>query len=325
MKTIMTTKTETTMKNLGKLMMIACVVLTGSNGLTLASGKGTSGAQFLRIGAGARGPAMGGAFSPVADDATAIYWNPAGMARMDKREVALSYNAYFKDTAAQFLGYGHPTDHGTFGLGVSMFGVKNIEKRSDVAGDADTPDLGTFNTRDMALALGYANKMAENRLRYGASLKYINSNLNTKSAATAALDMGLLYSLMDEDRMIASLAVLNLGGTLKFDAESDPLPLDIKPGLAYNMKFERMGKLTMALDSDMYVHDQIVTVQPGLEWSVHPMVALRGGYQFGRSTGAGSGMGAGIGLRLSGFNLDYAFVPYGDLGDTHRVSIGFKF
>jgi hypothetical protein len=55
------------------------------------------------------------------------------------------------------------------------------------------------------------------------------------------------------------------------------------------------------------------------------MVALRTGYQFGRNTGAGSGFSVGMGLTFSNLGLDYAFVPYGDLGDTHRISLGYKF
>src|SRR5262245_1106221 len=100
-----------------KAWIPACagMALLCSTGLQAAS-KGTSGAQFLRIGVGARGPGMAGAFSPIADDASSIFWNPAGLARMDKREVQVSYNAYFKDTASQFIAYGHPTaERGTFG------------------------------------------------------------------------------------------------------------------------------------------------------------------------------------------------------------------
>lgn len=292
-----------------------------------ASGKGTTGAQFLRIGVGARGPAMAGAFSPIADDATAIYWNPAGMALVEKRELSLSYNVYFEDTAAQFLGYAHPTSsHGTFGGAVNLFGVRDIEKRSATGGDADTPDLGTFNTQDMALSVGWANKLdlLGGAMHYGMAVKYIRSDLNTDQAATGAVDLGAIHKFGDSG-LYASLAVLNLGGKLKFDSTGDPLPLDIKPGVAYKMNLGRYGKLTTALDGDILVNEGVGTTQAGLEWRVHPMVALRTGYQFGRDEDAGSGVGVGVGLNLLNLTLDYAFVPYGDLGDTHRMALGLKF
>lgn len=289
-----------------------------------AAGKGTSGGQFLRVGAGARGPAMAGAFSPIADDATAIYWNPAGMALIEKREVALSYNAYFQDTASQFLGYAQPTDgRGTFGFGASLFGVQDIEKRSATGGDADIADLGDFNTQDMALALGWANKRGA--LHYGLSLKYISSDLETEKAQTAALDVGTIYKMHEDKGLSLSLAVLNLGGELKFAEEGDPLPLNIKPGLAYRMNTENMGSLTAVVDSDILINDNKAYVQPGVEWRAHPMLALRTGFQIGRGEGAGSGFAAGVGFNIMNLGLDYAFVPYGDLGDSHRVSIGLKF
>jgi hypothetical protein len=306
--------------------MVASLMMLSSSGLQ-AAGKGTSGAQFLRIGVGARGPGMAGAIAPIADDATAIYYNPAGMARLERKEVQLGYNAYFKDTAAQFIGYGHPMNNGVLGLGLSMFGVKDIEKRSATGGDADTADLGNFNTRDMALSIGWAGKraMGPGRLHLGAAVKYISSDLEVKTAKTGALDMGAIYSFRENRGLSLSLAVLNLGGKLKFDKESDPLPLNVKPGLAWKRDFERMGRLTAALDADLLVNDGIAFVQPGLEWWAHPSLALRTGYQFGRDEDAGSGLGAGVGLKIMNLGIDYAFVPYGDLGDTHRISLGMKF
>src|SRR5262249_29606857 len=96
MKTTIEKNLEGTMKGVMKLMALSTAALVCSSGL-YAAGKGTSGAQFLRIDAGARGAAMSGAVSPVIDDATAIYYNPAGLSRMEQREAELAYNAYFKD------------------------------------------------------------------------------------------------------------------------------------------------------------------------------------------------------------------------------------
>lgn len=294
-----------------------------------AAGKGTSGGQFLRVGVGARGPAMGGAFGPVTDDATAIYWNPAGLSLVEKRNLEISYNAYFEDTSSQFVGYAHPTENrGTFGAGITLLGVSDIDKRSVTGGDADTPDLGTFATRDMALSVGWGNKleMFGGRTGYGVALKYVSSDLETESAATAALDMGLHHHFNpDMTGFSLSLAVLNLGGELKFEDEGDPLPLNIKPGLAWKRNFNSMGKLTLALDSDILVNDGIAYVSPGFEWWINQMFALRSGYQIGRDDEAGSGFAAGVGFRMGSVGLDYGFVPYGDLGDTHRLSLSLKF
>src|ERR1044071_7438798 len=133
------------MKLFGKMLGIAVALTVTGLSPSGATGKGESGAQFLRIGAGARALGMAGAFSPVADDATAIYWNPSGLASLDHREISLTYDSYFKDSASQFLGYAHPMgERGTLGLGVTMFSVKDIEHRSATGGDSDAPDLGNF-------------------------------------------------------------------------------------------------------------------------------------------------------------------------------------
>jgi len=310
-----------------KILLLAAMTIVSSNGLTHAT-VGQSGGQFLRIGVGARGPGMGGAISPIVDDVSSIYYNPAGLSRMESREIQMSYNAYFKDTSSQFLGYAHPTeDHGTFGVGISMFGVRNIDKRSATAGDADAPDLGSFNTNDLAASLAWGNKLSlgSGRLRYGAALKYISSDLGAAKAVTAATDFGAMYDFRENGGLTVSLAVLNLGGELKFQNIGDPLPLNVKPGVAYRMNFERGGKLTAVLDSDLLVHDGLAYIQPGFEWSPYPMFSLRTGYQFARAAGAGSGFAAGAGFRLMNIGIDYAFVPFGDLGDTHRISLDYRF
>lgn len=329
LKTEMKMERRTEMKRIGNIFLTVALAVALAPLAAFGAGKGEAGGQFLRVGVGARAPAMGGAFSPVADDATAIYWNPAGLAQLEKREVSLSYNMYFEDTAAQFVGYAHPTeDRGTMGGAIRMLSVGDIERRTAAAGDADNPDLGTFNTQDMALSFGWANHrgLLSGRLNYGVAIKYISSDLETESARTAALDMGLIHNVNGgEEGLALSLAVLNLGGELKFKDEGDPLPLNIKPGLAWKKDLDRFGKLTTALDADMLVNDGIMYIQPGFEWWAHESFALRAGYQIGRDEDAGSGFGAGIGLNIVNLGIDYAFVPYGELGDTHRVSLGLKF
>jgi hypothetical protein len=318
---------EVVMKALARMMMVGMAATLASSGMLQASGKATSGAQFLRIGVGARGPAMSGALSPVVDDATSIYYNPAGLARMERKNVQVGYNSYFEDTASQFIGYGHPTaERGAFGVGISMFGVRDIEKRSASAGDADTADLGSFNTQDMAVSVGWADKreLGSKNLHYGAALKYVSSDLETESAVTGAVDMGVMLDMHEAGGLTFSAALLNLGGEMKFANEGDPLPLNFKPGVAYRWNEKKFGNLAVLLDADMLLHDGTVLVQPAIEWTPVSIFSLRGGYQIGRDSDAG-GASVGAGFDLSKLHIDYAFVPYGELGDTHRMAVGYKF
>ncbi|MEK6544204.1 MAG: PorV/PorQ family protein [Elusimicrobiota bacterium] len=318
--------TKHNMTNQAKFLMSLTALFALTASMAVASGAGTSGGQFLRVGVGARAAGMAGALSPIVDDPTAIYWNPAGLAMLEKREVSLSYNAYFVDTAQQFLGYGHPSKYGTFGVGITMLSVGSIEKRSAASGDADVPDGGEFNTQDMAGALAWANKFDLNAfaMHYGAALKFVSSDLDAASASTFAADLGVIAA-HKASNLSFSLAVLNLGGELKFVDEGDPLPLNIKPGVGYRRDLGKMGKLNLALDADILVNDGLTYVQPGVEWWFHKNFAFRTGWQLGRDSDAGVGFAAGLGMRKDAIGLDYAFVPFGGLGDTHRVSLAYRF
>lgn len=325
------------------MMRVLLAAFAVSIAPAFASGPGTSAGQFLRIPVGARAPALGGAFSALADDITAIHYNPAGLAQLEGKEAAISYNAYFKDTASQFLGYGQKIGACTLAGAINLFAVKDIEKRSVSAGDADKPDLGTFKAQDMALSLGWGHKfdVSGKDLNVGAALKYITSDLGDTTgvglsignkdakADTVAVDLGVMAPLGEPESMMGgslqgSLAVLNLGGELKYANEGDPLPLNIKPGVAW--KGKAGGKaLNAVLDADLIVNDSVNLINLGFEYWMIEQLGLRAGYQLGRDKGAGPGIGAGLGFRHAGLGVDYAFVPFGDLGDTHRVSLSLKF
>jgi len=96
-----------------KILLLVFAGLASATSL-YAAGVGTTAAQFLKIGVGARAVAMGGAFSAVADNIDAIYWNPAGLSRLEKREFTASHAEMFESTRLDFLAYAHPTSQGTF-------------------------------------------------------------------------------------------------------------------------------------------------------------------------------------------------------------------
>lgn len=299
--------------------VLAAFLMAGPAASARAVGVGTTGAQFLKVGIGARPLAMGNAFSALPDDANAINWNPGALGTIKERNATASYSSLFKDQNQGFVAYAHPMEQemGTLALGLNYLTVSKIEKR---AGDTEDPD-STFSNQNFALSLSYGKAEVAPGVSLGGNLKYVRVSLDSFSGNAVALDVGGLYKT-PVDNLTAGLSVQNLGTKIG----PDPLPLAFKGGAAYKM-FEQ--KLALAADVDWLAVDQRAYLDLGAEYWVQKILAVRAGYQLGRGRDQlGSslvGFGAGMGIKHERFSLDYAFVPFGDLGDTHRMTVGMRF
>ncbi|MBI4061242.1 MAG: PorV/PorQ family protein [Elusimicrobia bacterium] len=297
----------------------AALLLLSAGGSLRAAGVGTTGAQFLKVGIGARPTAMGGAFSALADDANAVNWNPGALGTIERKNVTASYSSLFQDQSQGFVGYAGPLkdDMGTVAAGMNYLTVTNIERRAADTEEADS----TFSNQNFALNLSYGRRAFAEGLALGGSLKFIRTTLDSFSASAAALDFGALYKTRIEN-LTAGVSMQNLGTKIG----PDPLPFKIKGGAAYRL-FDR--KLALAADVDWLAVDQRAYLSLGTEYWLQKILAARAGYQFGRGQDQLNnrfvGLGIGLGLKAERFNLDYAFVPFGNLGDTHRMTIGMHF
>lgn len=302
--------------------ILSVIMLYALCSVLYAKGLGTTGASFLKIGMGARPLAMAGAFSAVSNDVNSVYYSPASLTRSEQKEVSATYLKYFEDVNAGFIGYtGKCSAQHYVGAGVTYLQVTDIEER-----DANETKLGDFGATDMALSLGYARKDIANsvleNLAVGGGLKFINQTIDDEKAFTVALDLSAYYPA--DDKLSFAFNIQNISYGVKFIDETDPLPLNIKVGAAY----KALKDLTVAVDLDEYIVDNKLYASAGAEYWIKNVLALRSGYRFGYDTsslGGIVGLGAGAGVKIWGVALDYAFVPFGDLGDTHRVSFGAKF
>jgi hypothetical protein len=282
-----------------------------------AGGVGTTGANFLKVGVGARELGMGSAGSVLTDGANAVNWNPGRLAEVKGNDLTASYNMLFIDESQGFVGFAAPLKEnmGVIGAGVNYLTVANIEKRT-----ADTEDPASkFSNNNTAISLSYARAEVMPNLSLGASLKYIQQKLDTQNDKAIAVDLGSIYKINSD--WSASFVVQNLGGKIG----PDSLPLALKTGAATRF-FD--GKLAAAADLDWRVNDERFYVNLGADYALHKYLSVRAGYQVGRSQdklGGLSGLAAGLGTKLDRFSLDYAYVPFGDLGDTHRMTLGFNF
>lgn len=275
----------------------------------LAAEVGTTGATFLKIGQGARPIAMGGAFSAVADDVNALWWNPAGLVNLSRKEFTATHSQWFADITHQSLGYAQNWGHNkALGAGLIYLGTTDQE-RSEWG-----EELGNFDIKDLAFSLAFARQMTD-RISLGVGLKYISQQLYEEEAFAYAYDLGGLYQ--HSDKLTWGLSVQNMGEEIEFVEEGDPLPLSIKLGIAYELKKD----LTMALDVNFPSYEE-TRVNVGLEYWSEDLLAVRGGWKSGYEV---FDFAVGLGFKLGGFLLDYAYVPYGDLGDTHRFSLTLGF
>ena len=290
-------------KTLWGAMIIGILVLT-PNLISYANGPGTTTASFLKIGVGARAAAMGEAFTAVASDGTSLYWNPAGLTQLKTKEISATYNSWFEEIKQGYLSLIFPTSRGTMGLGTNYVDMGKLEGR-DVEGNP----TGDFTATDTHVFIGYARKFKKSS--WGLTLGWLQDVIKENKKNTFLANIGFLHPL--NERLTLGIVTQNIGSKLG----SDPLPLTFKVGAASKSK-----TLTLAIDVAKPQDDEIYYCL-GVEWWLRNTLALRVGYKTNQDIG--EGITAGIGLKIRKTSIDYAYVPYGELGITHRVSLRIKF
>jgi long-subunit fatty acid transport protein len=291
-------------------------VLIGSFILSLAGSSfaGNTGAAFLKIGAGARPSALGGNFVGLADDVNTINWNAGGLGMLKEKEMTAMYSSWLADMNYEFVAYAQPLSNNvTVGGSVVMLQSGDMDKRSDTR-----EKLGTFTAADTCVSLAVAKKVHENA-SFGGTLKIINQNIDTESATGFAMDLGAIFGT-SVPNLKMGVALRNIGPKMKFIDEGFNLPLTLAAGVNYSLP-------KVNFTSDINYFDSTVTFGVGTEYMVMNALSIDLGYKVGKDNklAGASGISAGMSFNINKINLSYAWVPYGELSDTHRVSLGLKF
>ncbi len=285
-----------------------------SMSVTFAQTGAKVGLSYLKIGVDARAAAMGEAYSAVANDASATYWNPAGLAGSGINSIILMHNSWLQDINHEFAAIQFV--HGTHNIAVSlnMMSVDGIELRDDTA--SETP-IGTTHALNTSLGLSYATHVF-NEWQIGLQLKYLYEKYYLFSADGFGLDLGIQKKDLIPD-LAWGLVFQNLGKMSTLKEESTPLPMIFRTGFAYLLPFQLLENRPLVAADLNYVLDDVSTVNLGFELPVVSYVDLRLGYVFGRESQSITG---GFGLNYGIFHIAYAFVPYSyDLGNSHRFSL----
>lgn len=272
---------------------------------------GTTVFPLLKIGPGPRPAALGSSFIGLADDATACYFNPAGLAQLTKLETFLSHQAWFYGFQDEYLSFGLPIGKGGFGLGAVYSRVEGVENWT-----ANNIPIDTFATQAGFVVLSYGYELA-NWFLLGASVKGLYDDLKVEKGLGFCSDLGFIFRLGDKFNL--GLAGQNLGLGVKYGEENYPLPSQFKIGFCLKPNhFNIVSDFTVPLDNLPYG-------SIGIEWNIRKVFALRAGFRTGpedlASLGYKNGISFGCGIFLGKVFVDYGFVPYGSLGNTHRFSL----
>jgi hypothetical protein len=295
-------------------LLLAALLLQGQ---AFAAGAGTSTGQLLKLPLGTRAIGMGEAFTAMADDTSALYWNPAGMSLLQQKEVTFMHSSLIESINYEHLAFVAPGDSYAFGGQFSYLGY------GDIAG-YDNNDVPTGDVNAYAyVANAGISRLITDSLSVGLSGGLIHETLADASANTFAANVGALYLLPTQlwhARYRLGLAAQNLGPGLKFINERDPLPRRYKLGLAA----EGLWQLPLNLTTDLTLpNDNDLFVSVGSEYWFRDLLALRLGYA--GSNDEGRGLRLGFGLKYASLLFDYAYAGYGDFGAENRVALSFRF
>ncbi len=274
------------------------------------------GAVFLRVGVGARAAALGDADIVGSTDASALHWNPAGLALLPRRELLLLHNEWLADVRQEYVGGVFPVGRGGFGVGMDGFYVDHIPRFIEDVPEAEAQ--GDFGAYDLAVLTGYGRRLAE-PVSVGITVKAIAQKIDIESAYSAAVDVGMIYRTPYEG-LDAGIVVSNIGPPIDFLGVSAALPLETRAGLGYRRP---LGPFRASLYGLFHASRRLnPRAHFGAELTTHG-VSLRAGAKTGYDAeDASYGMGYAVGR----FGFDYAFVPFSEdlLGEAHRVSVSFS-
>lgn len=301
---------------------IIAALLAATAGPCWSGTKGEAPVNFLLMDGGARPAAMGGAYVSLADDANALHYNPAGLAFLAGHEAAFMHAEHSLGSSQEYAALAIKGPLGLLGEGsgaglmINTVGFGSVQRTT--LSNARGAGLDTFGARDWALAAGYARMLPWEWVSAGLAAKWIREELDDAGADSGAVDVGLMAELDKPLSVPVSVgaALQNMGPDLKRQSSSEPLPLNLRFGATWRV----LQGTALALDLNQPSKGDM-TVHVGAEYVAAKIVALRVGYD-GRNS-ADSGIAAGAGFILKSMSVNYAFTPFGSLGDSHRFSMGY--
>jgi hypothetical protein len=343
-----------TMNNSKIILIAAFACLMGNQfanaQLTRSTSKvGTTAAQFLKIGVGARSVGMGSAQVASNRDISAIYWNVAALSRIQQNsELTFTHANWLADISYDFAA-------GMLQIGeLGHFGLSFISLRvpEDIVRTVEFPegDGRKWDASSLAIGLSYARNLTD-RFSIGFNAKFVRENIWSESASGFAMDFGTLY-LSEIKGLSLGASISNFGTKMKLEGRdlyfnNDPngnvgsgpnnipseyrtsdfdLPLTFRIGIAYDLQLAEEFRATTAVDAT-HPNDNTEYVNSGIEFAWKEILFARVGYKslFLRDSEQGFSWGLGMNYTIENtatIRVDYGFADYGRLTNIQYISVG---
>ena len=348
--------TPQTLSAIGGMLLVAALIHDRMHAQAInrnVSKTGTTGATFLEIPVGARAVAMGSAFVAIASDASSLYWNPAGAARLPKSDALFSHTNWIANLKFDYAAFALPLrEFGTLGLSFTALNSDDMPVRT-----VERPE-GTgefFSAGSFAVGIHYARNLSD-RFSLGITGKYISESIWHMQAQAFAIDLGALFTTEFLNGMRIGALISNFGTDIKLsgrdtrtfrrvdptklgsndqipeniELDSWPLPLNFQFGIAVDLLKDDEYTLTVAADA-LHPSGNYESVNAGIEYSFENFLFLRGGYRalglFERE--GGLSYGGGIVANMFGNDLqarvEYAYSDFGRLKAINVLTVSVVF
>ena len=307
---------------------------------------GTAGAQFLQIGVGGRAMGIGGATAGSIGDASAVFWNPAGIARIPDQAFHFSHVTWWATVQLNAFAYVITIeDAGTVGLSLLSMTIDPLEVTTEQQPDGTGQ---TFTPNSIAVGLSYARPLTD-KFSAGLTVKYVRESIWNESCSGVAFDIGTQYELWF-NKFTIGVSLTNFGGDLRMEgedlsvkydkdvysprerlvpanltAEEYPLPLHFQVGVSAYPYTDDVISWLVAADV-AHPNDNAERINIGTEVGFYDRFFLRAGYRYNYDEeGLTAGSGVHLPLGSTSVVVDYAYAQYTRLPPIHRFSVGLAF
>jgi hypothetical protein len=330
-------------------IILSATILISSDSYAQSQKTGTTSAQVLKLNVGPRAIGMGGAYTALSDDITAMYWNPGGTANIRRNEAFFNHTSLYADVGYDYAAIASRLSGiGTIGVFVSVLSMDDMPVRTEQMPEG-TGEM--FTAGALVAGINFSRFLTDN-FAIGFNVKYINEHIWHMNAAGFALDVGTMYKIPVFNDLRIAASISNFGTKMQLRGrditrviqsgsggdnfintnlalDRFDLPLLFRFGVSSDLIKQGASRLTTSVDA-VHPNDHTEYLNTGFEYAWNEILFLRAGYNSLFELDSEKGLTFGFGLHyrivdLVVFKMDYAYQDFGRLKAVHYFSVGITF